>query len=276
MIDQVLMNLCVNARDAMPEGGRLTVRTRRAAVEPEAAARNPEARPGVFASLSVEDSGCGMDQETLRRIFEPFFTTKGVGKGTGLGLATVYGIVKQHGGWIEVMSAPGQGSRFEVFLPVEDPAPAPVADAGAVAVARGGRETILVVEDEEPLRRLVERILRHYDYQVHTAGTGKEAMGVWRERFGRFDLLFTDMVMPDGISGRELARRLRREAPGLKVLFTSGYSSELVAGEASWGAEFNFLPKPFSPARLVAAVRNAIEKPVESPPAAPAAPAPLS
>ncbi len=192
----------------------------------------PDARPGRFLRLRVADTGIGMDTATLGRIFEPFFTTKEVGKGTGLGLATVYGIVKQHEGWIEVNSEPDKGSMFDVFFPIsEQPLPPEKIEAAAPAPVTGGHETILLVEDEEILREMARDILKNCGYRLFEAATGKEALKLWSECGDKIDLLLTDMVMPEGISGVELAERLLADRPDLKIIFTSGYtSSEINAG----------------------------------------------
>lgn len=261
MIEQVLMNLSVNARDAMPKGGKLIIRTESVQLHDTAILRNRNsaARSGVFVCLSVTDTGCGMDDKTKMRIFEPFFTTKEVGKGTGLGLATVYGIVQQHNGWIEVESQVGHGSTFKVFLPAcgKPPSEKP----GSVTPAtQGGKETLLVVEDEPALRMLVVEILQLYGYRVYQAPSGAAALGVWNDHKTSIDLLLTDMVMPDGISGRELAERLQKEKPELKVIYTSGYSPGMAGKDTALLTGFNFLPKPYPPSRLAEVVRQCLDK----------------
>jgi len=259
MIDQIIMNLSVNARDAMPKGGRLKISTSVVNIDEAHAQQHADARPGRFVCLTVSDTGCGMDRPTLARIFEPFFTTKEVGKGTGLGLATVYGIVKQHQGWIEVTSQPGAGTTFNVYFPASDkPLEVVPEKAGRDDKVRGGSETILVVEDEPVLRELARMILKDYKYDVLEAATGHEALRVWAEHKGRIDLLLTDMVMPEGISGRELADRLRREKPSLKVIYTSGYSSD-VMGQENATREIKFLQKPYPPPELAQLVRECLD-----------------
>jgi CheY-like chemotaxis protein len=261
MIEQVLMNLAVNARDAMPRGGTLTISTDTVDVSEAYAQIQPEARPGLFVCLRVDDSGCGMDQATLSRIFEPFFTTKEIGKGTGLGLATVYGIVKQHGGWIEVASELSKGTTFNVFFPATG-APVlslPQETADTVVEIRGGKETILVVEDEPVLRDLAHVILRDCGYEVLDAGTGSEALQVWNTHNGQVDLLLTDMVMPDGMSGMELAQRLRDAHPDLRIIFASGYSmEELDTGFIRQGRA-QFLQKPYTHVTLPKVVRECLD-----------------
>lgn len=259
MIDQIIMNLSVNARDAMPKGGTLRIGTSAATIDENYVQLRPEARPGHFARLSVTDNGTGMSRETIGRIFEPFFTTKEVGKGTGLGLATVYGIVKQHGGWIEVDSELGLGTTFNIFLPATNResdtcfqrAPKP-------AVALDGPETILIVEDEPLLLELARLILQGHKYRVLEAGNGKEALKVWEENHGKIDLLLTDMVMPEGMTGHELASELKKLKPELKVIYTSGYSSDVMGGELAEDRT-TFLQKPYAPPQLVKTVRECLD-----------------
>jgi CheY-like chemotaxis protein len=264
MIEQVLMNLAVNARDAMPRGGKFTLATRLQSFDQATTLLNPEARPGHFVCLDVADTGCGMDAITLNRIFEPFFTTKGVGKGTGLGLATVYGIIKQHQGWIEVESQVGAGTSFRVYLPCsEKTASTHSANNSEDSKVQGGSETILVVEDEEALRELVTEILHLYGYKVIAAGSGVDALNVWESRRSEIDLLLTDMVMPHGISGRELADRLQRQNPQLRIVYTSGYSPGMAGKDLALLEGFNFLPKPYPPTRLAEVIRECLDKPCE-------------
>jgi two-component system cell cycle sensor histidine kinase/response regulator CckA len=257
MIEQVVMNLAVNARDAMPKGGQLLITTSSVEINESYVQQHPESRPGSFVCLGVTDTGVGMSKETLARIFEPFFTTKEVGKGTGLGLATVYGIVKQHQGWVEVVSEVNVGATFKIYFPATaKPADLPE-KPGSNTEIRGGHETILLVEDEPVLRDLARIILKDYDYEVLEAGSGVEALKIWDERKGQIDLLLTDMVMPEGVSGRELAETLRARKPSLKVIFTSGYSSE-VMGESSLG-DIRFLQKPYPPPQLAQTVRECLD-----------------
>ncbi len=258
MIEQVLMNFAVNSRDAMPRGGKFILVTTAQSLDSASSLLNPEARAGDFLCLSVSDTGCGMDGGTLNRIFEPFFTTKEVGKGTGLGLATVYGIVKQHHGWIEVESEVGVGTTFRVFLPVVVK-PAAVAHPFEMAPVQGGCETILVVEDEHALRELVTEILMMFGYKVVSAETGVQALKVWEKHKADIDLLLTDMVMPEGVSGRELAERLLDEDPALKVIYTSGYSPGMAGKDLALLEGFNFLPKPYPPVRLAEMVRECLD-----------------
>jgi signal transduction histidine kinase/CheY-like chemotaxis protein len=258
-VEQVVMNLAVNARDAMPGGGHLLIATSYLEIDAEYAARHPEASPGAYVCLTVRDTGCGMDEATKNRLFEPFFTTKEVGKGTGMGLATAYGIIKQHNGWIEVESKPGAGATFTVFLPTTRKPQERVEKKPALPQALGGRETILVVEDEEPVRRFVSDLLKEYGYNVRLASNGVEALDVWKQNSKEIDLLLTDVVMPQQISGLELADRLIKEKNELKVIYTSGYSIELLDRHFGSRPEVNFLPKPYHPLKLAEAVRTCLD-----------------
>jgi PAS domain S-box-containing protein len=261
MMEQVLLNLAVNARDAMPKGGQLTIRIAVVEIGELHVWRHPEARVGRFVCLIITDTGCGIPPENLPRIFEPFFTTKEVGKGTGLGLATVYGIVKQHQGWIEVESRIDLGSTFRVYIHCTTQEAAGPEKPTAPVTVRGGTETILVVEDEQPVRELVARILQRHGYKILQAGTGNEALGVWQDYRDEIALLLTDLVMPDGMNGRELAEKLWTERPELKVIFTSGYSAEVVGKDFILEPEVNFLQKPYHPQILALTVRKCLDKP---------------
>jgi len=263
MMEQVLMNLAVNARDAMPAGGQLFIGTAIRSLDNAHAQTNAEAREGNFICLSVRDTGEGMSAGTLTRIFEPFFTTKESGKGTGLGLSTVYGIVKQHNGWIEVNSHVGTGTTFDVFFPATSSAA--VVSPDSLAKSRepqGGTETVLIVEDEPALRKLGRAVLERYGYHVLEAASGTEALSVWRENEGKVDLLLTDMVMPDGLTGRQLAETLRLEKPGLRTVFMSGYSAEI--GNSNTGFILrqwaHFLQKPFASRALAETVRKSLDE----------------
>jgi len=265
LIEQIVMNLAVNARDAMPKGGKLLIATSAVNVDAAYVRQRPEARPGRFVCVTVADNGCGMESRVLQRLFEPFFTTKEVGKGTGLGLATVYGITKQHQGWIEVESAVGVGSTFKVLLPVAVQTGDPASDVAAVtAPIQGGNETILLVEDEPGVRELGRSILEQYHYRVLAAASGAEALRLWDEHEGQIDLLFTDMIMPGGMTGGEVATELRKRKPGLKMIYTSGYSAELI------GTDFKksgipFLAKPYLPSQLAQVVRECLDGPAPDP-----------
>ena len=259
MIGQILMNLAVNARDAMPKGGELDISLSVVELDSTAAQwRSAEAQAGEFVCLSVSDTGCGIAPEDLLRIFEPFFTTKAVGQGTGLGLSTVYGIVKQHGGWIEVSSKLNIGTKFNIFLPRAAAGTAAETSSSKSKVV-GGTETILLVEDELPVRTLARVILQRHGYHVLEAASGADALSVWGQHADKIDLLLTDIIMPQGVSGRELAQNLRAERPGLKVVFVSGYSPDSM----ELGAELNevtlFLQKPYLPERLLQSLRQVLD-----------------
>jgi PAS domain S-box-containing protein len=257
MMEQVLMNLAVNARDAMPEGGVLCIGA--SPIQADEAQTLKEGLAGAFIRVDVIDQGSGMDANTLSHLFEPFFTTKSVGKGTGLGLATAYGIVKQHQGWIEVKSEPGKGTSFHIYLPVTDKPAAMLAETREDQPETIGHETILLVEDEAQLRELARKILVGCGYEVLTASNGGEALGMWELQKTKPDLLFTDMVMPGGINGRQLATRLQAKQPGLKVLFASGYSQELNRENAGLQVGVNFLAKPYPLQTLVKTVRTCLD-----------------
>ena len=260
-IEQVVLNMAVNARDAMPNGGSLRISTSLAQVDAAYADSHPEARAGQFVCITVTDTGCGMDERTKSRLFEPFFTTKEVGKGTGMGLATAYGLIKQHRGWIEAESELGKGSSFKVFLPTTNkPLPAKEKVQAPTPQSAGGKETILVVEDEELVREFVASLLRDCGYKVLQAGNGVEALTVWRDAAAQIDLLLTDVVMPQKMSGIELADKLRREKEQLRVIFTSGYSLELLDDQVRSRTEFNFLPKPYAPAKLKELIRTCLDR----------------
>jgi signal transduction histidine kinase/CheY-like chemotaxis protein/HAMP domain-containing protein len=260
MIEQVIMNLAVNARDAMPKGGTLTITTAAVTVNQSYAQSHPDARPGSFMCLRVSDTGCGMDEYTIGRIFEPFFTTKEVGKGTGLGLATVYGIVKQHGGWVEVASEVGRGTAFSVFFPtVGDPIPAVSLAPVAATEIRGGNETILIVEDEPVLRDMAHIILEDRGYTILEASSGRDALDVWNQHKEKIDLVLTDMVMPEGISGMDLAHRLLEVQPELKVIFASGYTMDDLDPTFVRERQAMFLQKPYTHLSLAQAVRDCLD-----------------
>jgi nitrogen-specific signal transduction histidine kinase len=263
MLEQVVMNLVVNARDAMPKGGVLRIRTSSNDIDADYASHHPESRSGKFACITVTDTGSGMDRKTLGRIFEPFFTTKEVGKGTGLGLATVYGIVKQHQGWVEVASELGLGTTFKVYFPaIARLVEAAEDDTTFITAVAGGKETILLVEDEPVVREFVREVLQSYHYRVIEARSGIEALQVWDEYDGQVDLLLTDMVMPEGLNGRDLAAQLRKRNPALRAIFTSGYSAEIL-GKDFDQTEAAFLAKPYHPPQLARLVRQCLDAPLK-------------
>jgi len=259
MLEQVLMNLAVNARDAMPKGGQLAIRIAITNVEEANRRGRSEARTNRFVCLSVADTGTGISPENLRRVFEPFFTTKEIGKGTGLGLATAYGIVKQHQGWIEVDSQVGKGTTFRIYLPCTGTSQGAAEKPTTQIAVRGGSETILLVEDEPPVCELVSRVLGKYGYRVLPANNAVEAMEIWRNNKNQIALLLTDLVMPNHMNGRELAEKLWVEQPDLKVIFTSGYSAEIVGRDFKLEPELNFLQKPYQPQALAATVRRCLD-----------------
>jgi len=257
-LEQVLMNLAVNARDAMPDGGKLTIRTADAEIDVAFSREHPGSIPGKYVTLSVQDSGTGIDPEIQAQIFEPFFTTKGRDKGTGLGLATVYGVVKQSNGYITVDSEKDKGAMFTVYLPrFEQPALAPIKSKAEPAAVRGS-ETILLVEDAEPLRMLAQLFLKENGYQVLMAADGSEAQRVAAEFTGPIHLLLTDVVMP-GINGRVLAERLAPSHPGMKVLYMSGYTDSFIAGHGVLEAGTHLLRKPFTEEILVRKLRELLD-----------------
>jgi PAS domain S-box-containing protein len=262
MLEQITMNLAVNARDAMPNGGQVTIRTSLETIQRAAAPMDPEIRDGKFVCLTFSDTGIGMDTQILSRIFEPFFTTKPAGKGTGLGLSTVFGIVRQHHGWLEVESKPRQGSTFRIYFPATVQAAAKT-EVVVDTTLHTGRETVLVAEDEEALREMVVAVLKIQGYTVLQAESGHRAIEVWEEANGSIDLLLTDLVMPGGILGSELAERLAEKSPKLRVIYTSGYSPGMAGKDTSLIGRQNFLPKPYSIGKLAKLVRECLDAPVE-------------
>ena len=266
MIEQVVMNLASNARDAMPAGGTLIIEISETYIGDEHIESHPESAAGHFVRLEVTDTGCGMDEATRARIFEPFFTTKDIGKGTGLGLATVFNIARQHHGWVEVESQPGCGSTFAVYLPAHTQAlpQTRTAEPAAVSPTVGGNERILIVEDEEMLRELAREILRDAGYQILEAVSGREALAVWERHEGKIDLLLTDMVMPEGVSGVELAERLVAGTPELKVIYMSGYTADEISPELLERTNASFIQKPYGTAELTKVVRDCLDARVQA------------
>ena len=261
MIEQVFLNLAVNARDAMPRGGRLMITTASKTVDQEYPRQNPAAEPGDFVCLSVTDTGCGIAPNNLSRIFEPFFTTKEAGKGTGLGLATVYAIVRQHHGWIEVDSRVNEGTTFRIYLPAAKDTNAKHRATAVIPALPRGHEVILVVEDEQAVRLLVGNLLQRCGYTVWLAVSGVEALNHWEQHKDKIQLLLTDMVLPDGMMGRELAEKLQGEKPHLKVVYTSGYSASVVGKGPALVEGVNFLQKPYHPQKLAQTVRDCLDQP---------------
>jgi two-component system cell cycle sensor histidine kinase/response regulator CckA len=260
MLDQIVMNLVVNARDAMPRGGELTLSTTLANIDAAYEQAHPQAAAGQFVCLSISDTGCGIPKENLTHIFEPFFTTKETGRGTGLGLSTVYGIVQQHQGWITVDSELDRGSMFRVYFPALHPLPSASIENQALRPATGGTGTILLVEDEAPLRLLTAAALERFGYKVIEADSGLAALTLWRENHSRIDAIVTDLIMPGGINGHELVESLRKSHPDLPAVYTSGYNPGTLetGSEALKGAIF--VQKPYSPNQLAEAVRQALRK----------------
>jgi PAS domain S-box-containing protein len=252
-LEQVVLNLAMNARDAMPDGGELVLEMRRVRLGPGAA----DVVPGEYVELTVSDTGEGMSPEVAEQVFEPFFTTKGAGQGTGLGLATVYGVVTQHGGTVTVDSRPGAGSRFTVRLPATDARPSGAVD-GREAPLRGGTETLLVVEDEHEIRGMIAGSLGELGYRVVEAASGEEALAAVARHPEPPDLLLTDVVMP-AMNGRDLAERLRAAHPGVAVIFMSGYTGGAIARHGVLEPGVTFLQKPVTPARIAAAVRRVLD-----------------
>lgn len=260
MMEQVLMNLAVNARDAMLRGGTLRIATgSETRVGRGADALTGSAQPAAYVYLEVSDTGVGIAPDILPRIFEPFFTTKDVGKGTGLGLATVFGIVQQHQGWIEVDSELGRGTTFRLYLPRLKSAPAQPAEEFSRGSGRGRGELILLVEDEPSVRAMGMTALSRQGYRVLTAGGGQAALEVWAGQKAEIALLLTDVIMPGGMSGLQLARQLLQEKPELRVIYSSGYSKEIASKELAMRDGINYLAKPYELERLFQTVRNVLD-----------------
>ncbi|MGC8828292.1 MAG: PAS domain-containing hybrid sensor histidine kinase/response regulator [Verrucomicrobiia bacterium] len=262
MIEQILINLAANARDAMPDGGTLTITTFDIEFKDSKKEEKPDIKSGRFVALEVKDTGCGMDESVKSRIFEPFFTTKEFGKGSGLGLATVYGIVEQHKGWIEVESAVGVGTTFKIYFPAiekqvyEEIQKSPIKASTVILPHR--KFTVLVVEDEHNLRFLIRHLLERKGFTVLEAVNGTDAMKIWNAYGGKIDLLFTDIVMPDGVNGMELARQLKALKPNLKVIFSSGYNVYWQDKEFNLKESINFIQKPYSQEKLLETINNCL------------------
>jgi two-component system cell cycle sensor histidine kinase/response regulator CckA len=257
-LEQALVNLVVNARDAMPSGGRITITTENALLDVAATERANGVRPGAYVRLSVRDTGIGMDVSTQARIFDPFFTTKETGQGTGLGLSTVYGIVEQSGGQIAVESAPGQGATFTIYLQRHAGPGAGVVPAIDRRGLPGGTETLLLVEDETAVRSSARRLLERHGYTVIEARHGAEGLRIVEQGDQKIDLVLTDLVMPE-MGGRELVERLRARHPGLKVLFMSGYSQRAVTVDGTMPPATGFVEKPFTVEQLTQRLREILD-----------------
>ncbi len=258
-IQQILMNLCLNSRDAMPHGGKILIETENIEIEQGYIKNHYFAKTGPHVLLTFRDTGAGMNKEVLSRIFEPFFTTKPVGKGTGLGLSTVYGIVKQSEGEVWCYSEPGQGTTFKIYLPRVEEEMSLLPHRDDKDSLPGGRETIFLVEDEPSVRGLAVQVLRESGYNLLQAANGTEALRVAQEYAGKIHLLLTDVVMPQ-MGGKELADRLKPLRPDIKVLFTSGYTDNAIVHHGVLGPGIEFLQKPFSPEALAQKVREVLDK----------------
>ncbi len=262
-IEQVVMNLAINARDAMPHGGKLAIEVASAVVEAGHPGKPPDVLPGDFVQLAVTDSGTGMTEATRARLFEPFFTTKELGKGTGLGLATVFGIVQQSGGFLTVSSELKGGSTFKVYLPRTDRV-ATTHVSTTPGAALDGSETILLVEDEQQVREVASAILRKHGYNILETSDGGHALLVASDRSARIDLLLTDVIMPR-MGGRKLAENLGQERPDMKILFVSGYTDDAILHHGVLEAGVAFLQKPFTPLALLRKVRDVLDTPPRRP-----------
>ena len=258
-IEQVLINLAANARDAMPEGGRLTIGTGLEEMDDEYVAAYGYGKPGRYALITVADTGHGMDAETQKKIFEPFFTTKGIGEGTGLGLAISYGIIKQHNGYIKVYSEPGQGTVFKIYLPLSEEAASADKKTEAAVPVKGGNETILVAEDDASLRKLTRIVLESFGYSVITAEDGEDAITKFMENRERISLVLLDMIMPKK-NGKEVSEAIRKVSPRIKILFVSGYTMDIIKTKELTEAGFDFIHKPFRPKDLLIKVREVLDR----------------
>ena len=252
------MNLVVNARDAMPDGGRLTIETADVTLGQILSERHEDVQPGPYAMLTVSDTGIGMDDETRQRVFEPFFTAKETGEGTGLGLSMVYGFIKQSGGYIDVVSQPGQGATFRLYLPLAEGLPDVIAEPFQADAMPAGSETILLAEDDEAVRGIMVRTLRNCGYTVLDASNAREALPLGKYYDGQIDLLVSDVVMP-GLNGPELARLLKTARPEMRMLFVSGYAESAAAQAVALPDELKLLTKPFTSEVLAQTVRQLLD-----------------
>lgn len=258
-LDQILVNLVVNARDAIGNAGKITIETCNAVFDESYCSGYADYTPGDYVMIAVGDNGCGMDKKLLEKIYEPFFTTKGYGKGTGMGLSTVYGIVKQNKGFINVYSELGKGTIFKIYIPRASREEAATGDAGFNKSCLTGDETLLLVEDNESLLKMAKTMLEELGYTVLTAGSPVEAMRVAEEYGGNIDLVVTDVVMPE-MSGRDLQNKFKELRPDTRYLFMSGYTANVIAHHGVLDDGVNFLQKPFSMNEIASKVREAIEK----------------
>jgi CheY-like chemotaxis protein len=258
-IEQVLLNLATNARDAMPNGGHLTLDTQRVELDDTFIRSHGYGEPGMFTVISVSDTGSGMDKETMAKIFEPFFTTKEVEKGTGLGLAMVYGIIKQHNGYINVYSEPGSGTTFRLYLPAIESMEEVLVKTEIEPLPSNGNETILVAEDDAALRRLFSTILQAYGYKVILAQDGEEAIKKFADNRDKIQLIMLDMIMPKK-SGKEVFDIIRKMRPDIKTLFSSGYTADRIDKDNMSKGGFDFIMKPVSPKELLKKIREVLDK----------------
>ncbi|MBA3501932.1 MAG: response regulator, partial [Deltaproteobacteria bacterium] len=260
MLEQVLLNLVLNARDAMEGAGTITISTSQVVVESAVVRHGFVAEPGLYACLSVQDTGTGISSEALPQIFEAFYTTKEIGRGTGLGLSTVYHIVKQHRGWLDVSSMLGAGTTFVIALPATEGARADEAPTFASNDMPSGTETLLLIEDEPLLRDRLGRVLRNYGYNVIECESGPGALEAWREHAARIDLVLSDIVMPGGLDGRQVVQLLRRDRPELCVIYSSGFSPEHAGHGEQLVDGVNFLEKPYAPSTLLQLIRQQLDR----------------
>jgi CheY-like chemotaxis protein len=257
-VDQILANLCVNTRDAIADTGKVTIETASVTFDEDYCGQNPSIVPGEYVMLAVSDDGCGMDSETLANIFEPFFTTKDMGKGTGLGLATVYGIVKQNNGVINVYSEIGHGTTFRIYLPRHTAKEISLSEEGHTPIQQGHGETILLVEDESSIMKMTTSMLKRLGYQVIAAETPDEAIRMAQECKGKIDLLMTDVIMPN-MNGSDLASTIMAIKPDIKLLFMSGYTANVIAMHGVLDEGVHFIQKPFLRKDLITKIREALD-----------------
>ncbi|MDX1777171.1 MAG: ATP-binding protein, partial [Desulfobulbales bacterium] len=256
-LEQIILNLAVNARDAMPDGGHIIIETSEIELEKEYVDQHPDTKPGRHVLLSLSDTGTGMTEETRQQIFDPFFTTKERGKGTGLGLSTVYGIVKQHESQISIYSEPGRGSTFKIFFPAADTCAASRTEEHETGIP-AGRETILVAEDDRTIKRMIRNYLEPLGYELLLADNGVQAMELSRSYEGEIDLLLTDVIMPE-MNGQELADLMRKERPGVMIIFMSGYTDEVIAHHGVLEPGVNFIQKPVTPSKIARVLNDVLK-----------------